>query len=148
VKVDLHATPAQAAAQLLPEFTRRFYEAGREAFAQGDAETLHEFRIAAKKFRYALELFQPLYGPRFAEKLARLKKLQDFLGRLNDLATARIILEGREPGEFRAWLAAEETDLRAKLTAFWDETVAAPGVEEGWIRYLTRYAGRAKKKGP
>lgn len=147
MKASLAWSPAEAAAALLPDFTREFYRTGREAFAKGDYETLHEFRIAAKKFRYALELFQFLYGPKFAEKLAQLKKLQDHLGRLNDLATARTVVDAHESGGFLKWVDAEEEDLRAKLTDYWTNTTDAAGAEARWTRYLVRYAGRARKKG-
>lgn len=146
--MDPNWTPAEAAASLLPAFTREFYRAGREAFAKGDYESLHEFRIAAKKFRYALELFQPLYGPKFGEKLTQLKKLQDYLGRLNDLATARTVVGSYEPGQFLAWVEAEDADLRAKLTAYWTNTTDPAGAEERWTQYLVRYAGKARRKGP
>jgi CHAD domain-containing protein len=145
MKTDPHWTSVEAAVALLPDFSRKFYRAGREAFEKGDSESLHEFRIAAKKFRYALELFQPLYGPQFAQKLARLKKLQDYLGHLNDLATVRLVLRGQESGEFLAWAATEEADHRKKLTEYWTKTMDAPGVEEKWSQYLARYAGRAAK---
>ena len=46
---------------------------------------LHELRIAAKKFRYALELVRDLTPVRVASALARLEARQDLLGRLHDL---------------------------------------------------------------
>lgn len=142
MKSRLDWSPKEAAAALLPEFTREFYRAGREAFAKGDYESLHEFRIAAKKFRYALELFQPLYGPKFAGKLAGLKKLQDYLGRLNDLATARTLMTDREAGEFPGWLEKESAAVQARLEKYWRDTVDTSGAEQGWMQYLKRYAGR------
>jgi CHAD domain-containing protein len=143
VKIDPSFNAVEAAAALLPDFSRKFYAAGREAFDKGDYESLHEFRIAAKKFRYALELFQPLYGPKFLQKLAGLKKLQDYLGHLNDLATVRQVLRSHDSGDFLTWAEAEEAELRRKLTAFWTDTMDAPGAEEAWRRYLIRFAGRA-----
>jgi CHAD domain-containing protein len=132
MKSRLDWSPPEAAAALLPEFTREFYRAGREAFAKGDYESLHEFRIAAKKFRYALELFQPLYGPKFAGKLAG----------LNDLATARTLVTDREAGEFPGWLEKESAAVQARLEKYWRDTVDTSGAEQGWTQYLKRYAGR------
>lgn len=66
-----------------------------------DAPALHRVRIAAKKLRYAAEFFQALLPPRpLRKQLRRLTALQDGLGRLNDLATADILLAQleREPG--------------------------------------------------
>lgn len=144
MKVRLDWSPAEAASRLLPAFTREFYAAGRHAFAQGDSASLHEFRIAAKKFRYALELFRPLYGPKFADKLTGLKKLQDYLGRLNDLATARALIEGRDADEFAAWMEKEAGTVRAELEEYWRNTMDTLGAEQRWARYFARYAGRSK----
>ena len=51
----------------------------------------HELRIAAKKFRYALEFFSDLFpgkprAKRCSEALSALKDMQDALGALNDIA--------------------------------------------------------------
>jgi len=51
-----------------------------------DAE-VHELRIEAKKFRYLLEFFAPLYKTKKIKQLVnRLKVLQDNLGRFNDFS--------------------------------------------------------------
>lgn len=148
MKIDPELSTVEAAKLLLPDFSRKFYRAGREAFEKGDAESLHEFRIAAKKFRYALELFQPLYGPRFRQKLAGLKKLQDFLGHLNDLATVRGLAKDRESGGLMSWVETEEAEFRTQLTSYWTTSLDAPGTAEKWSAYLATYAGRAGKKAP
>lgn len=49
-----------------------------------DKETLHAMRIAAKKTRYSLEAFAPLYENELKENLAALRKLQDLLGDIHD----------------------------------------------------------------
>ncbi len=49
-------------------------------------EAFHALRIECKKLRYLIEFFKSLSPPKKSEDLiARLKRLQDFLGRLNDL---------------------------------------------------------------
>ncbi|MEP6943070.1 MAG: CHAD domain-containing protein, partial [Betaproteobacteria bacterium] len=49
----------------------------------------HRARIAAKKLRYAAEFFAPLYrGSRPGKYIDALARLQDSLGRLNDIVTA------------------------------------------------------------
>ncbi len=65
----------------------------------------HTLRIAAKKFRYALEFFSDLFpgkanSQRCSEALSALKDLQDALGGLNDIAirerlASRIVLSRR-----------------------------------------------------
>lgn len=45
---------------------------------------LHRMRIAAKRLRYALEVFDPLYNGRFTGTIAALKQIQDQLGLIHD----------------------------------------------------------------
>ncbi|HVP95882.1 CHAD domain-containing protein [Methanoregula sp.] len=44
----------------------------------------HALRIAAKKLRYTLEAYAPLYRRDLAKPLARIKRLQDILGDIHD----------------------------------------------------------------
>jgi CHAD domain-containing protein len=48
-------------------------------------DRLHEVRIAAKKLRYALELVEELLGFGTKRATARLRAMQDLLGRMHDL---------------------------------------------------------------
>src|SRR6266853_852413 len=49
--------------RVLPALVKDFFEAGAVAAVTGvDYQTLHQFRLRAKRFRYALELFPSLYG--------------------------------------------------------------------------------------
>jgi CHAD domain-containing protein len=45
---------------------------------------LHEMRIAAKRLRYTLEIFAPLYGPEFAAAIEAVKSIQEQLGFIHD----------------------------------------------------------------
>lgn len=57
-------------------------------------EQRHRLRIALKKMRYTSDFYAPLYAKKPAKKfLGRLSHMQDILGALNDVATARDILE-------------------------------------------------------
>jgi hypothetical protein len=47
-------------------------------------ERQHQMRIAAKRLRYTMEAFEPLYGPELHERIAVIKDLQDRLGELHD----------------------------------------------------------------
>jgi CHAD domain-containing protein len=54
----------------------------------------HELRISLKKLRYTAEFFAPFFDRSRAQKfVARLSRMQDVLGALNDVAVARSILE-------------------------------------------------------
>lgn len=50
-----------------------------------DDAALHRFRIEAKKLRYTLEFFEPLF-PGVEKRLEALREAQDLLGALHDLA--------------------------------------------------------------
>ena len=51
---------------------------------------LHEFRIAGKKLRYAMEVFASAFGPQFREELySIIEQLQEKLGAVNDHASAQ-----------------------------------------------------------
>lgn len=45
---------------------------------------LHDLRIAAKRLRYTLELFEPQFGAEGKRQIARVKDLQEELGALHD----------------------------------------------------------------
>lgn len=54
-----------------------------------DTESLHQFRIAGKKLRYAMELLSAAFGPDLRKKTyPLLETLQDHLGDVNDHASA------------------------------------------------------------
>lgn len=94
-----------------------------------DAERLHRLRIDMKELRYALELFEPLFGERFERVYERATALQDTLGAHRDLLVLGELVEswraeldqrGRETlaaglAGVRDWLAAER---RARYEAF------------------------------
>lgn len=80
--------------RVLPKLADDFFAAGRLAAKQTDIEYLHEFRLRAKRFRYTLELFQTYYGRDIKDCLRRLRKLQDYLGDINDCAVTMVMLRG------------------------------------------------------
>ena len=49
-----------------------------------DVKTLHELRLAAKRLRYALELFQPCWGRTFGSYAKRAARIQTALGDVHD----------------------------------------------------------------
>lgn len=53
-------------------------------FRPFDVETLHEMRIAAKRLRYALELFQQCFGHSTASYAKRIARIQSALGDVHD----------------------------------------------------------------
>ena len=57
--------------------------------AEADAETFHALRIEFKRLRYVVTLFSGLLGKEIDDFIAELKKMQDLLGRMNDIEVAR-----------------------------------------------------------
>ena len=56
---------------------------------------LHDLRIAAKRLRYSLELFQPQFGSEGKRQIERIKAIQEALGDLHD-HDVRIAMIGDE----------------------------------------------------
>ena len=83
----------------LHRFWRKVKKGGRH-LADIDDEDRHAVRIAAKKLRYGCEFFAPLYDGAKKHRdtfIATLADLQEHLGDLNDIVTARL-LAARFPG--------------------------------------------------
>jgi adenylate cyclase len=90
-----------------------------------DIAPLHALRIGAKRLRYAIEFFAPLYRTKSVKTAhVRLIRLQDTLGTLNDLASAGTLLTryaGRDPALSEAvalvgdWHRSRHDALRAEL---------------------------------
>lgn len=76
-------------------------------------QALHRFRVRAKRLRYLLECFASLLDPAaVTEWLAELERLQDDLGRLQDLSSQVVILG-----------ALAETRPQAQGDRFWTRAV-------------------------
>lgn len=130
-------TVAETASSMLPDLAREFFETGRRAFLEDDAEGLHQFRIAGKRFRYTLEIFADVYGPALERKLKALKTLQDALGDLNDVATARTLLESEAALQF---LDRRESEVRGSLKKVWKAKFSRAKTEHDWCAFLSRFA--------
>jgi CHAD domain-containing protein len=77
---------ADAARLLLRRRYARLRRMARRAGELDDA-ALHNARIECKKVRYLLEFFAGVLGPRAADAIASLVRVQDALGEYNDVAT-------------------------------------------------------------
>ena len=94
-----------------------------------EIEHVHDMRVATRRLRAALEVFEPCFpSPQFAEALAEVKAIADALGerRDRDVAIAELdrFAEGLAPGDRRGVaslaerLAAEQAQANAELEAF------------------------------
>jgi CHAD domain-containing protein len=87
-------------------------------------DQLHDFRIEAKRARYAAELFGPVAGARGSRFVRRATRLQDALGAQHDAARAStwfLSHGGEDTGLARTcgWLAAEAAGERDDLREAW-----------------------------
>ncbi len=77
---------AEVAAERIRWRYNRVIRRGRHLDAMKDTDRLHRLRIDGKKLRYLLEFFRDVFPSEVIEPLiVTLKRLQDYLGRFNDL---------------------------------------------------------------
>ena len=108
-------------------FARRALQKSWQALARcgDDLESMepadrHQVRLRIKRLRYGLEVFAPLFSVQdTAACLKTLKSIQTDLGDLNDLATARDLLQDFEPGTtaplFSQLIPARSRTLKRRL---------------------------------
>ena len=92
-----------------------------------DAAARHRVRIRLKRLRYVCEFFADCFKrKRVRRYLEHLEGLQDLLGELNDLATARRLLadpdlagRGVQSAFVMGWISAREDALIAALAGAW-----------------------------
>jgi CHAD domain-containing protein len=96
-----------------------------------ESETLHQARIAGKRFRYTLEFFADALGPNAEQALTPLIALQENLGTLQDGVTAHAHVAALgladDPGT-QVYLASREQDrtaLLAELPRLWEKVASA-----------------------
>jgi CHAD domain-containing protein len=152
IRWDVARRVAENASEKLPELALGFFEAGRELAAKDSSfDALHRFRLLTKRFRYALELFRPCYGPGLSARIEALQTLQQELGEINDCAATRELLLKRndlQPAQ-RDWLVGNLKMLAevrvAKFRRHWQDEFSQPARERWWTNYLTRFAGPRRK---
>lgn len=149
IRWDASKTVSESASENLPELAREFFRVGRKLEgAEPSLEELHRFRLFVKRFRYALELFRPCYGPGLARRIDALRILQQHLGEISDCeATQRLVVERDDlrQAERKRLIGYFQEQASAGVTKFrrhWDEEFSAPQRKRWWTDYLTRFAIR------
>jgi len=98
----IDATNACAALDVAPDLIlrrqRRFARRAAKIKRHASPEAIHAVRIEAKRLRYALEFFKPLYGKGAAAYIRRLVEVQDLLGAHQDAVVAVDQLRGLASG--------------------------------------------------
>ena len=86
------ASLPKVARRILSRQWKRARKRGHAARNRDEGD-LHRLRIALKKLRYTAEFFAPLYKQKKVKAyLAKVRKLQDHLGEINDIAHVRTTL--------------------------------------------------------
>ena len=121
--------------ETLSRLAQRFFQAGETAFTQSTGERLHDFRIRAKKFRYAIELFLPVYGPPADEWTREIKTVQAILGSMNDYRTVLAMAAGAGCGnKLKSALRRSERRKIRQFRAVWEERFSGSG--PAWLQAL------------
>ncbi len=125
------ASPAETyAAAALGRQLKRLLEAG-ESLAGVAAEHLHEIRKQAKRLRYAIEFFAPLFPEKQVRRyLTRLEGLQEDFGAFNDAAVAATLAASLGAGTDRAFAAGVVQGFGAAA-----QIRAARHVGRGWSKF-------------
>jgi CHAD domain-containing protein len=142
MKWDKRAGVAANARRQLPPMVTAYFSSVRE-FLADDAlpRRLHRVRLASKRLRYTLELFRPCYPAGLEERLDALKKLQDWLGEVNDaVASGRLLRRAlkRKP-KVRKFLEDRAGEKAAQVGRYWKETFDAEGQEAWWTDFLAHH---------
>lgn len=127
---------AENAHAALPRLAEEYFEAGRKAASHGKSpKELHHFRVKTKHFRYALEMFRPLYGRRLDPQIRRLQEVQRILGRMSDQHTISGLIDGNPDLARKLEHAAQ---ARAKeFRTYWKKTFDAPHQLRAWKARLS-----------
>jgi CHAD domain-containing protein len=126
----------------MPKLAKNYFAWGDEALAEGtNWGDMHRFRLQTKRFRYTLETFRDLYGPGIEKRIDSLRKIQTYLGDINDcVVSSKLLTDTADSEAVRAKLAEKADELTAKLRDYWSRTFSAGRVRSLWIQYLVTYA--------
>ena len=147
IKWNPRAAASANARRELPKLVTEYFAHGRELLVADPAlPKLHEARLACKRLRYTLELFRPCYGRSLEQRLEALKKLQQILGEVNDtVAAGSLLRKALKPKSaasvrVRRFLATRAIEKTTEFRSRWTKEFDAPGREEWWTLYLSRFA--------
>ena len=128
------------AIRVLPALLRHWFQHGDHVIQPRTSEKrLHEFRLATKRARYTLELFEPLFGTVIRQHLDGLKKVQQVLGQLNDCQTSLELLKELPTPCDAAWIDAiklRRDKKRGDFTQMWLDEFADESRRESWLLAL------------
>lgn len=135
---------ARAAARVIEVRAGEVFEHSAGVLDIDDIERVHDMRVATRRLRAAMEVFEPCFPPkRWSKTLKRVKALADALGERRDRDVAIGFLESfaaDAPEADREGLAALIGELRDEQRQANDEL--APFVSEKRLAKLRRRLGK------
>jgi hypothetical protein len=139
IKWDGEAAAAQNARRKLPALVREYFVEGR-AVTRGKASpaAIRRFNLRTRRLAYTLELFQSCYGPRLAQRLDALWRVEQFSRELYACTAARHMFGRMSGAHLRRFLDDRACGKLAELRALWTAEVDAKGQEQAWREYLIR----------
>lgn len=148
VEVDCEAPFSTVAAQVVEVRAAEVFEQARDVLDLSDVERVHDMRVATRRLRAALEVFEPCFpAKRHRKSLKRVKALADALGQRRDLDVEIELLEGLAPevgGADRPALAGLIEERRAKQRRANDDL--APFVARKRLKKLRKRLGKLIEK--
>jgi hypothetical protein len=141
IKWDDSVGAAANAGRELPLLVSAYFSTVREFLAEDPTPPeLHQLRLVSKRLRYTLELFRPCYPAGLEDRLRALKKLQDWLGEVNDAVASGRLLRGalKNQPKVRKFLEDRAAQQAAGFTRHWNEIFDAPGREVWWMDFLAK----------
>ena len=126
------------ASRTLPRLANRLFAHGRSV-SRGPTHIaqLHQLRIKAKKFRYALELFAPLREHALRVPIGHIKKLQTILGDVHDLEIVRAKVSEQAAGKKLAAEIEKARDEKVEeFRSYWAKEFAGAENLARWRKRL------------
>jgi CHAD domain-containing protein len=133
--LDIHAPVGKNARIIARERLNEMYTWSSFADAPYRVRELHDLRIAAKRLRYTLEVFEDVLPEECKAAVKELEQLQDELGSLHDsdvmIALLRLCLSAHDSGKgYEPAHMKGRTLLRPEMVATVLDPAAAPSAEE------------------
>lgn len=95
VKLDCGASFSRAAARVVKVRSKEVFKHSKGVLDLGDVERVHDMRVATRRLRAALEVFEPCFPhKRHRKALKEVKALADSLGARRDADVEIALLEG------------------------------------------------------
>lgn len=142
--LDCEAAFTEAAARVIGLRAEELFEHSRGVLDIGDIERVHDMRVATRRLRAAMEIFEPCFPTkRWRKAQKRVKALADDLGERRDRDVAIEFLggfAGEVRGPDRDRLASVIDGLRSEQLEA--NQALAPSVDEKRLRKLRRRLDR------